>query len=161
MLILFQPACFPSSGSEHFNIRKINSQLYQRSAFHSSQVVFVFLPSHPFSSRTQISWSCIPFICEKSLHSFLSMFLSGDSQEDTNGVSSSSFFVLFSSWVDPIQALSSLSFPRFKCFPMPVHLTIVHLSLFISEVPKISQKICVSILNPFKLFWGCYLIQAI
>lgn len=31
----------------------------------------------------------------KSLHSFPSMFLSGDSQEDTNGASSLSFFVLF------------------------------------------------------------------
>ena len=40
----------------------------------------------------------------KSLHSFPSMFLSGDSQEDTNGVSSLLFFVLFSSPVDSIQA---------------------------------------------------------
>ena len=30
---------------------------------------------------------------------------------------------------------------------MPVHLIIIHLSLFISEVPRISQKICVSIIK--------------
>ena len=50
-----------------------------------------------------------PFIHVKSLHYFLSMFLSGDSQEDTNGASSSSFFILFSSPVDSIQALSIIS----------------------------------------------------
>ena len=56
----------------------------------------------------------------------------------------------------------SYSFPRVKCFLMPVHLSITHLLLFIcSRVLKISQKICVSILNPFKLFGDCYLIQAI
>ena len=56
----------------------------------------------------------------------------------------------------------SYSFPRGKCFLMPVHLPITHLLLFIcSRVLKISQKICVSILNPFKLFGDCYLIQAI
>ena len=41
-----------------------------------------------------------PFIHVKSLHSFQSMFLSGDSQEDTNGASSSLFSVSFSSPVD-------------------------------------------------------------
>ena len=35
------------------------------------------------------------FIDGKSLHSFPSMFLSGDSQEDFNGASSVLFFVLF------------------------------------------------------------------
>ena len=36
-------------------IRKINSKFSQRCLFRSSQVAFVFPPSHPFSSRTQIS----------------------------------------------------------------------------------------------------------
>ena len=72
--------------------------------------------------------------------------LSGDSQEDANGASSSSFFVLFSFAVDSIQALSIISFPRFKWFLMPVHLSITHLLLFIcSRVLKISQK---SLSNP-------------
>ena len=48
MLILFQPACFSSSGSDHFNIRKINSKFSQWCLFHPSQVAFVFPPSHPF-----------------------------------------------------------------------------------------------------------------
>ena len=37
----------------------------------------------------------VPFIDGKSLHSFPSIFLSGDSQEDTNGASSLLFFVFF------------------------------------------------------------------
>ena len=45
-----------------------------------------------------------PFICGKSLHSFLSMFLSGDFPWRCSTVSSSSSFVVVSSPVDPIQA---------------------------------------------------------
>ena len=45
----------------------------------------------------------------------------------------------------------SYSFPRFKCFSTSVHLLIVHLSLFLSGVLKISQKNHVSFLNPFEL----------
>ena len=44
----FQPVCFSSSGSEHFNIRKIQSQLPQRCRFLPSQVVFIFPPTNPF-----------------------------------------------------------------------------------------------------------------
>ena len=51
----FQPVCFSSSGSDHFNICKINSKFSHRCLFHPSQVAFLFPPSHPFSSRTQIS----------------------------------------------------------------------------------------------------------
>ena len=53
----FQLVCFSSSGSDHFNIHKINSKSSQRYLFHRSQVAFVFPPSHPFcfSSRTKIS----------------------------------------------------------------------------------------------------------
>ena len=61
------------------------------------QVAFVFptLPPFYFSSRTKISSSSIHFIDGKFLHSFPSMFLSGDSHEDSNGASSLSFLVLF------------------------------------------------------------------
>ena len=55
----------------------------------------------------------------------------------------------------------SYPFPHFKCYPMPVHLIIIHLSLFVSGVLKISQKNHVSILNPFELLRGFSLIQAI
>jgi len=64
------------------------------------------------------------------------MLLSCDSQENTNGASSLLFFILFSSPVDPIEALSSISFPRFKRFPMPVHYLIPHLSLSLSSYQK-------------------------
>ena len=69
----------------------------QRCYFFRLQVAFVF--SHPpslcFSPRIQISYPSIHLIDVKSLHPFPSMFLSGDSHEDSNGASSSSFLVLF------------------------------------------------------------------
>ena len=72
MAILFQPACFSSSGSEHFNIRKIQSQLSQRCSFHPSQVVFVFFPpSHPLFFEDSDVLIKYHFIDVKSLHSFL------------------------------------------------------------------------------------------
>ena len=110
--------------------------------------IFPKLPlfSHPPTFFFKDSFILIkyPFIHVKSLHSFQSMFLSGDSQEDTNEASSSSFFVLFSSPVDPIQTsgVDHIPFPRFKRFLMQVHLLIIHFSLFnSSRVLKISQKI--------------------
>ena len=56
MLILFQLACFSSSGSDHFNIRKINSKFFSM-LFVSSvpSCLCFFPPSHPFSSRIQNS----------------------------------------------------------------------------------------------------------
>ena len=41
----FQPACFSSSGSDHFSICEFNSKFSQWCLFHLSQVVFVF--PHP------------------------------------------------------------------------------------------------------------------
>ena len=103
-----------------------------------------------------------PFIDGKSLHSFPSMFLSGDSQEDTNGVLTSSLFVLFLlQWIK-FKLCRSYLFLVSYVFLVPVHLLIIHFSLFnCSGVPKISQTIHVSILDLFKLLRGCYLIQAI
>ena len=45
-----------------------------------------------------------------------------------------------------------ISLSSFQMFFMSVHLLIVHLSLFLSGVLKISQKNHVSILNPFEYF---------
>ena len=92
MLILFQPACFSSSGSDHFNIREINSQFFA-TVFASSVPRCLCFPAlflQGLRFLNQVSF----FIDGKSLHSFPSMFLSGDSQEDTNGASSSSFSFL-------------------------------------------------------------------
>ena len=110
--------------------------------------------------------SNIHFIDGKSLHSFPSMFLSGDSQEDTNRALSLSFFILIFSPVDSIQALSIISFPYFKCLLLPVHLFIIHLSLFIcSGVLKIFRRfvfspcICSSYFEV--LSYSCHLIQPV
>ena len=120
MLILFQPACFSSSGSEHLNIRKINSKFSQWCLFRSSQVVFVFPALSLFFFKDQDFLIKYPFIDGKSLHSFPSILLSGDSQEDTNGASSSTFFILLffdvfnSSFVDHILSSFQMFFP-YRC----------------------------------------------
>ena len=88
MSILFQPVCFSSSGSDHFNICKITSGFPNVVCFIRLQVAFVFQPSHPFFFKDSDFLFKYPFIDGKSLHSFPSMFLSGDSQDDTNGASS-------------------------------------------------------------------------
>ena len=52
----FQPVCFSSSGSDHFNIRKISSKLFLNGVrFIRPKLPLFFPPSHPFSSRTHIS----------------------------------------------------------------------------------------------------------
>ena len=95
-----------------------------------------------FSINVLIRWSLVKMLTSFKFIILRSFFFSGGSNSS------------FQCW--------SYSFPRVKCFLMPVHLSITHLLLFIcSRVLKISQKICVSILNPFKLFGDCYLIQAI
>ena len=98
----------------------------------------------------------------KTLHSCLSMFLSGDSHEDSNGASSLSFFDLFSSLVDPIQALLIISFSSFQ-IPSHVGAPLNHplLLLYCSGVLKISQKARLVIQDPFNIFHDFYLIQAI
>ena len=92
------------------------------------------------------------------------MFLAGDCHKDAKEASSSSLFILilFSGGFNSSFRCWSYPFPPFKCFLMPVDLLIIHFSLFKgSGVLKISQKMCVSIINPFKLFWDYYLIQVI
>ena len=134
----------------------------QRCSFQLPQVAFVFPALPPFLFKDSDILIMYPFIDGKSLHSFPSMFLSGDSQEDTNGATSLLFFVSFLlRWIQ-FKLCRSYLFPPFKCFLMPVHLLIIHFSPFIcSGVLKISQKTHGYILDPFKLFRGCYLIQVI
>ena len=74
-----------------------------------------------------------PSIDVKSLHSFPPMLLSGDSQEDTNGASILSFFVLFffsggfnSSLVDHILS----SFQMFSHVVAPLNLSPLAIHLF-------------------------------
>ena len=127
------------------------------------QVAFVFptLPPFCFSSRTKISSSSIHFIDGKFLHSFPSMFLSGDSHEDSNGASSSSFLVLFfsggfkSSFVDHTFFLISMS-----SHTAAPHYHSTSRYLLFRSAQDIS-KIRVSTLHSFKLFRDWYLIQVI
>ena len=125
MSILFNWCVFSSSGSDHFNIRKIASRFSQRCLFHSSQIVFIFPPSHPFFFKDSDFLIKYPFMDVKSLHSFQSMFLHGGSLEDALLVHHSSFF---SSPVDSIQAfcVDHMPFPCFKYLLIPVHLIIIH-----------------------------------
>ena len=117
----FQPVCFFSSGSDHFNIRKITSQFSQRCLFHPSQVVFVFLPSHPFFFKDSFILIKYPFIHVKSLHPFQSMFWSVDPSWRCSRASSLLFFVSFLlRWINSSFRCWSYSLPRFKCLHMPV-----------------------------------------
>ena len=143
MPIISQLMSFSPSGFDHVNIRKTQSQ-FSSTLFVSSisKLPLFFLPTHPFSSRTQISLSSIYIMIVEYLHSFPSMFLSGDSHEDTNGASSSSLFA-FSCPVEPIQAcgVDHIPFPRFKYLLLSVLLIFIHLSLLnCSGVLKISRR---------------------
>ena len=56
----FQPACFSSSGSDHFNFRKINYHFFSTVFVSSvSKLPLFFPPTHLFSSRTRTSYSSI------------------------------------------------------------------------------------------------------
>ena len=59
------------------------------------QVAFVFPALPPFFFKDSYFLIKYPFIDGKSLHSFLSIFLSGDSHVYSNGASSSSLFTRF------------------------------------------------------------------
>ena len=51
----FQSVCSSSSGSEHFNIRKINSKFFSTVSIPSAPSCLCFPALPPFFSRTQIS----------------------------------------------------------------------------------------------------------
>ena len=82
----------------------------------------------------------------KSLHSFPLIFLSGDSQEDTNGALSLSFFILIFSLVDSIQAfgVDHIPFPLFQMLShagAPLNHPLLAIHLFWSA-EDISQDLC-------------------
>ena len=73
-----------------------------------------------------------------------------------------SFFVLFSSPVDPIQALLIITFSSFQ-IPSHVGAPLNHspIAIHLSGVLKRSQKAPLFIQDQLNLVRGCYLIQAI
>ena len=155
--------CLSSSGSDHFNIRKINYQFFPMAFVSSVPSCLCFPTLPPFFFQDSDFLIEYSFIDGKSLHSFPSMFLSGDSQEDTNEASSYHYsFFFFSGGFKTSFRCWKFSLPRLKCSRMPVYLLIIHFSLFVcSGVLKISQEIRLFVPNPFKISWGCYLIQPI
>ena len=107
-------------------------------------------PSHPFLYGASNSKWNIHFILVMVLHSFPSMFLSGELSWRCSRASSSSFFC---SRILPVYVIQDFGvdlilFLFSQCFLIPVHQLIILLLLFISGVLKIHN----SILIPFKLF---------
>ena len=153
----FQPACFFKWIRSFQHSQDQVSLLLNAVCFIRLQVAFVFptLPPFCFSSRTKISSSSIHFIDGKFLHSFPSMFLSGDSQEDVLLVCHFNFFSIGElpfKWIrsfstSPRPALSILNgvcfirpkLPLFSCPP----------TLFIQGLRFINQ---VSILWMWSIF---------
>ena len=138
------------------HIRKINSSFLNVVCFIHLQVAFVF-PAHPpfFFKESDVLIKYPLYSCEVSPFLFRQcsypVILRKILMELQVYYSSFSFLLR---WIK-FKLCCSYHFPRFKCFLMPVHLLIIHFSSFIcSGVPKISQKICVSIINPFKIFRG-------
>ena len=130
----------------------------QRCLFHPSPSCLCFPAHPPFFLKDSDFLIKHPFILVKSLRSISFMFLSGDSHEDTNGASSSSFFVSFIFSGGFKSSFGDLTLSSFQCLLIPVLLIFIHFLLFIcSGVLKKSQKIRVSTLHSFKLFQGCYL----
>ena len=133
----------------------------QRGSFQPFQIVFVFstLPPFVFSKDSDLLMEYPSYWCEVSPFFFVNILTRWFSRRCST---SSSFSILsFSDGSNSSFQCWSYHFPRFKCYPMPVHLIIVHLSLFVSGVLKIYQKNHVSILNPFKLLRDFSLIQAL
>src|SRR3954469_11535440 len=95
MPILFQPVCLSSSGSDHFNIRKINYQFFS-TVFASSVPSCLCFPALPPLFLQGLRFlNQVSFLLMGASPFFSFMFLSGDSQQDTNGALTSSFFILF------------------------------------------------------------------
>ena len=164
MLILFQPVCSSSSGSNLVNIRNIYYQFFSMVFVSSVQSCLCF-PTHPllfFFKDSDILIKYPSYWCEVSSFFSFNVLIQWFPMKMLN---SFKFIILhccfFSGGFNSSFRCWSYPFPRFKCFPMSVHLLIVHLSLFLSGVLKISQKNHVPILNSFELLLGFSLIQAI
>ena len=162
----FQPVCFSSSGSDHFNFRKINYHFFSTVFVSSvSKLPLFFPPSLPFvflqGLRFLIQVSILlmgsfSILFRQCSYPVILMKILMELQ-----VRHSSFF---SSSVDLIQALvlSILLFFFFQCFSYasaPLNHSSLAIKLFRSA--QDISKIRVSTLHSFKLFRDWYLIQVI
>ena len=143
MLILFQPACFSSSGSDHFNIRKPKYQFFSTVFVSSvSKLPLFFPPSLPFvflqglRFLLQVSillMGSFSILFRQCSYPVILMKILMELQ-----VRHSSFF---SSPVDSSQVLLIIPFSSFQCLLIPVHLIVIHFSLFnCFGVLKISRR---------------------
>ena len=152
MLILFQPVCFSSSGSDHFNIRKINYQFFSTVFVSSvsklplfSRPPTLFLQGLRFLNHVSFYlWEVSSFFSFNVLIRWFPMKM----------LNSFKFIILrsFSSLVDPIQAFSvdHILFLGSSVFPARSPLA----SLSFRSVQDISGDSSV-----FQLIRGCHLIQ--
>ena len=115
MLILFQPVCFFSSGSDHFNIRKINSKFTQRCLFHPSQVAFVFPALPPFSFKESDVLTKYPFY-SREVPSFFSINVLTRWFSRRCSTSSSFLVLFFSGGFNSSFGIKHTPFLFFQCF---------------------------------------------
>lgn len=135
--------CFSSSGSDQFNIRKINYQFFSM-VFASSVPNCLCFPTLPpfFLQGLGFLYQVSFYLCEVSPF-FSFMFLPSDSHEDSDGASSY-HYSFFSSLVVSIQALLIISFPHFNVFfhaSAPHNLSPLAILLFRSA-QEISEDSC-------------------
>ena len=134
----------------------------QRCSLHSSQASFVLPPSHPFlqglgflnqvSILLMGSLSILFFQC-----SYLVILMKILRERQ---VHLSSFFFFSNGYNSNF--VDHIPFPRFKYLLLPVHLIIIPLlAINLFRSAEDISKTRVSTLLSFKLFQGCYLIQAI
>ena len=166
MLILFQPACFSSSGSDHFNIRKFNSKFSQRRLFHPSQVVFFSCPPTFFLQGLRFL-NHVSFYLREVFSLFsLDVLIRWFPMKMLNSFQ----FIILPSFFFSGGLISSFSVDHISsfCFTyLPMWILYPRLSyLFTSpssypECWRYLRRFVFSILNLFKLFGDYYLIQVI
>ena len=136
MSILFQLVCFSSSGSDHFNICEIISKFYQRCFFLRPKLPLFFPALPPFFFKDSdflikypsYRWEVSPFFSVNVHIQWFPMKILTELQVYH------SLFSYLPRWFQCKLSVLIVSFHRFKC---------------LSGVLKVSQRIHVSILNPF------------
>ena len=136
----FQLVCFPSSGSDHFNFRKINYHFFSTVFVSSvSKLPLFFPPTHPFFFKDSDFFIKYPsYGCEASSFFPFNVLTRWFSRRCST---SSSFAIPFSYPVDSSQVLLIIPFSSFQCLLIPVHLIIILLlAICYSGVLKISRR---------------------
>ena len=155
--------CFSSSGSDHFNIRKINSSLLNGVVFFHPKLPLFFPPSLPcFFEHADVLikypfyYGSLSILLPSCSYLVILMKILTELQVRHSSL------IFFSAVFKSSFGVDHILFPCFKYLLMPVHLIFIHFSLFnCSGLLKISRRFVFSTLHSFTIFRGCYLIQAI